>query len=74
MVMSASRNSRIGRYVTQKMPGESFKAYIPAKLPPGPPLDLASLYPFLEKATHVLAELNSLHKFIPNPSIIFCVQ
>jgi hypothetical protein len=44
-------NKRIGIYITQKLSNESYKAYVPAKLPPEPPIDLAGLYPFLEKAT-----------------------
>jgi hypothetical protein len=62
-------NRRIGTYITQKVPGESYKAYIPSKLPPVPPVDLTQLYPCLEKATLALAELNSIHKTIPNTSL-----
>lgn len=62
-------NQRIGTYLTQKMPGESYKAYVPPKLPPEPPVDLWQLYPYLEKATLALAELNSIYKIIPNPSL-----
>ncbi len=62
-------NQRIGTYITQKITGESYKAYVPLKLPPEPPVDLAQLYPNLEKATLALAELNSIHKTIPNTSL-----
>lgn len=62
-------NQRIGTYVAQKMKGEAYKAYVPADLPPEPPIDLSSLYPLLEKATIALAELNAIHKMIPNPSL-----
>lgn len=62
-------NQRIGTYITQKVFGESFKAFVPPKLPPVPPVDLTTLYPYLEKATISLAELNSIHKSIPNPSL-----
>lgn len=62
-------NSRIGHYITQKITGESFKAYVPAPLPPEPPIDLTSLYPYLERATRSLAELNSMAKTIPNISL-----
>jgi Fic family protein len=64
-----SVNDRKGTYVTQKVTGESYKAYIPPKLSPAPPLDLDSLYPMLEKATLALAELNNLQKSIPNMSL-----
>lgn len=62
-------NQRIGTYITQKITGESYRAYIPQNLPPEPPLDLARLYPSLEKATLALAELNSIHKTIPNTAL-----
>lgn len=62
-------NQRVGIYVEQKIAGEAYKAYIPPPLPPDPPLDLALLYPTLEKATAALAELNSLTKSIPNPAL-----
>ena len=62
-------NKRIGRYIVQKITGESYKAYVPPSLPPEPPLDLTRLYPYLEKATLALAELNSIHKSIPNTSL-----
>jgi Fic family protein len=62
-------NKRIGIYITQKVFGESYKAYVPAKLPPEPPIELTILYPYLEKATLALAELNSIHKAIPNTAL-----
>ena len=40
-------NKRIGKYIIQKVSGESYKAYIP----PEPPIDLVKLYTHLEKAT-----------------------
>jgi len=61
--------NRIGKYITQKITGESFKAYIPTKLPPNPAIDLTKLYPALEKATIALAELNSVLKSIPNTAL-----
>ena len=62
-------NQRIGVYVTQSVVGEPYKAYIPPSLPLEPPIDLTSLYPYLEKATLALAELNSIHKSIPNTAL-----
>nr|MBP9692735.1 Fic family protein [Alphaproteobacteria bacterium] len=62
-------NSRIGTYVTQQIAHESYKAYIPSKLPPHPPLHLETLYPSIDRATRALAELSSLTKMIPNKSL-----
>lgn len=62
-------NYRVGQYITQKIAGESYKAYIPPKLPLTPPIDITKLYPNIEKATIALAELNSIYKTIPNTSL-----
>jgi Fic family protein len=62
-------NPRIGKKIVQSVAGESYTAYIPPKLPPIPPLDLVALYPYLEKATLALGELNSIHKLIPNKTL-----
>ena len=59
----------IGKYNTQYIAGESVKAYIPPALPPKPPIDLARLYPMLEKATHALAQLDNVTRNIPNTSL-----
>jgi len=60
-------NNRVGTYLSTKVGGESYKVYIPSRLPP--PIDFSKLYPCLEKATMALAELNSIHKTIPNTSL-----
>ena len=62
-------NTRAGKYLIQKIAGETYKAYLPAKLPPNPPINLTRLYPLLERSTLSLAQLNSLHKSIPNPTL-----
>ena len=61
--------SRIGQYITQIIAGESYQAYVPATLPPTPPIALESLSPLLEKAAAALAELNQASKSIPNTSL-----
>lgn len=62
-------HKRTGEYTTQKIAGESYKAYVPPSLPPNPPIDLTKLYPHIEKATQSLTELNSIYKSIPNTSL-----
>ena len=62
-------NQRAGRYIIQKTAGGHYKAYVPPKLPPKPPIDIARLLPCLEKATLALAELNATCKSIPNISL-----
>ncbi len=62
-------NKRIGTYINKKISGETYQTYLPPNLPPEPPIDLTKLYPFLEKATLALAQLNGITKSIPNPSL-----
>lgn len=62
-------NQRIGIHITQKVSGESYQAYVPPRLPPVPPIDITGLYPYLEKVTLALGELNSVTKSIPNTSL-----
>lgn len=60
---------RVGTYVTKKISGESYKAYIPPELPPKPGIDLEKLYGLLEKSTVALAKLNNITRSIPNTSL-----
>ena len=62
-------NKRIGTYISKKIATESYKAYVPSLLPPKPSIEVDKLYPYLEKATLALAELNSIAKIIPNISL-----
>lgn len=55
-----------GRYVSNKIGGESYKAYIPPSLNDYH-IDLEKLYPYLERANKSITELNSIN--IPNISL-----
>ena len=61
---------RLGTYITQTNSEKPYKAYVPSPLPPEEPaLAMAQLYPYLEKATIALAQLNNVTNSIPNPSL-----
>jgi len=62
-------NKRLGIYLSQSIIGGHYKAFIPPDLPPNPPIDLQTLYPYLEKATQAITELNNITKNIPNTSL-----
>lgn len=64
-----TNNKRVGIYLTQSVIGDRYKAYMPPILPPNPPIELLALYPYLERATQALAELNSITKSIPNTEL-----
>ncbi len=59
----------IGTYITTKVPGESFKTYIPPPLPLNPAISLEKLAPLLEKTTQSLTTLNAMSPKIPNTSL-----
>ena len=60
---------RVGTYITRNVVGESYKCYIPPRLPLEPVIELEKLYALLEKATLALAELNNMSKSIPNTAL-----
>jgi len=62
-------NSRLGSYVLKTLGGESFRAYVPPRLPPEPPLALQSLLPLLEQANQALGRLDGLASILPDPSL-----
>ncbi|MDD3182185.1 MAG: Fic family protein [Alphaproteobacteria bacterium] len=62
-------NNRLGTYVARSVTGESYKAFVPAPLPPQPPLDMAGLYKPLDKAMKALGEIDALAKLLPDVSL-----
>lgn len=66
-------NQRIGKYILKKTGGESYKTYLPPKLPPNPPLNLNQVYPLLEKATIAIANLNKITHSIPNTALFIYI-
>jgi Fic family protein len=59
-----------GHLVTQN-PGQptAYKAFIPAPLPPDPPLDLQNLWRDLSAADRALARLDGASSTLPNPDL-----
>src|SRR5438445_1281228 len=60
---------RIGTYAIQTIPGESYRAYIPKKLPPHPALNLERLYAPIDRAMQALGALNTVTRSIPNTAL-----
>lgn len=59
-----------GRYVQSALVGgESYQAFIPAPLPPDPPLDIARLSPLVERAAAALGSLNAISSFLPDAAL-----
>jgi Fic family protein len=58
---------KVGEYVTQTAAGESYKAYLPAPLPPEPPLVLETeLLQRMDQANRALGRLDGISQVWPN--------
>ena len=56
-----------GEYVTSTAGGEQYQAYIPAPLPPSPPIEMSGdLFESLEKANHALGRLDGMVEVLPD--------
>jgi Fic family protein len=56
-----------GKYTTQTVAGESFQAYLPAPLPPDPPLQLdTELIQLMDQANRALGRLDGISRVWPN--------
>jgi Fic family protein len=56
-----------GEYVTQAITGESYRAYLPAPLPPDPPLALdTGLLQSMDQANRALGRLDGISRVWPN--------
>lgn len=65
-VIKPADNPRAGRWERQAGP-EPFFCFIPAPLPPNPPIDYAKLYEASERANRALARLDGTVAHLPNP-------
>lgn len=64
-----SVNPRLGSYVLCTTAGEKYKSYVPAPLPPEPPLDMSRLYKSLDQAMTALGGLDALSRLLPDVSL-----
>jgi len=67
-------NRKAGKYITSTAGGESYQAYLPAPLPPDPPLVLdGELLQWLEKANRAIGRLDGISDGLPD-SHLFLYQ
>ena len=60
----------VGTYTSSLAGGEAVRAFIPAPLPPAPPLDLGGTrQSLLERATLALGRLDSISLLLPDPQL-----
>ena len=62
-------SGRIGTYSKTSVGGEEVRAYVPAPLPPEPPLELSALYDKLEAANRSLGRLDGTTSILPDPPL-----
>ena len=68
--MSRQSNvTRAGRFADTVVGGEVVRAFIPAALPPKPPLDLVGLMPRLGTAERALGRLDGVSLLLPNKEL-----
>jgi Fic family protein len=60
---------RVGRYIHCQIPQESYRAYVPAQLPPNPPVSIVGLEPLLERANQALGRLDGITLVLPDPDL-----
>lgn len=61
-----SLKGRMGTYISASTAGEKYKAFIPPRLPPKPPLDMERLSPLLSKANQELGRLDAFTELLPD--------
>jgi Fic family protein len=64
--VATENESRLGTYATTTVTGERLRAFIPPKLPPDPPVELAGLYQHLDRANQALGRLDGLTTLLPD--------
>ena len=64
--MADGENRRLGTYVETSAAGERVRAYVPAPLPPMPPLDLPRLMQVHERASAAVGRLDGVTTILPS--------
>jgi Fic family protein len=68
--MAAPNRSRAGRFVVQQTGAEGFAAFIPAPLPPNPPIEYTpAIHKALESASRALGRLDGITLLLPDPGL-----
>jgi Fic family protein len=69
MPRTSDLKQRLGRYVVTHYGEETVRAYVPAPLPPLPPVRLDSMQRLSEQANQALGRLDGLASMLPDPSL-----
>lgn len=70
--MASTHQGRMGRFIEASTSGERVKAYVPAPLPPTPPLDLPQILGAYDAARGAIGELDGVTTILPStPLFLF---
>jgi Fic family protein len=70
LILTTSRNRRLGTYETTGVAGDRVRAFLPPPLPPDPPLEIsAERQDLLEKANRSLGRLDGVASIFPDPAL-----
>ncbi len=64
-----NKQKRVGSYIKKSVGGETYRCYIPHKLPPDPPIQVEKFYDLLDKANVSLGELNGIRTNLPSADL-----
>lgn len=64
--MTAEYDKRLGTFAETSVGGERIRAYVPAPLPPNPPLDLPQLMSVYERAIAAVGRLDGMATILPS--------
>ena len=64
--MADGENQRLGAYVETSAGGERVRAYVPAPLPPKPPLELGRFMQVYERAIAAVGRLDGVTTILPS--------
>ena len=65
-MMMEARNQRLGTFAETSVGGERVRAYVPASLPPDPPLKLSDLMHVYERAVAAVGRLDNVTTILPS--------
>jgi hypothetical protein len=69
-VPESRTTSRLGRYVSDVLAGETVRAFVPPPLPPIPHVELDRLQIPLEQANQAVGRLDGLASLLPDLSLL----
>lgn len=64
-----TNRNRSGEYILCSVTGESYQVYIPAPLPPVPPLEMEGIYTLLDQANIAIGRLEGISITVPDPAL-----